>query len=529
MGEAQNPRLKELVTIALFGMFVLALLPIIWLIVALTALKWEAYTAAFGALVITVVEALLIWQMPALNAATAAIEGFAMALWPICIVIIAAVFTYNLTVHTGAMETIKAMLMSVSSDRRVLVLLIGWCFGGFLEGMAGFGSAIAIPASMLCALGLNPVTAIVACCLANGTPTMFGSVGIPSNTLASLTGLDVTTLSATQTLQVSPFVILSPILMVMLVGGGVKGMKGMWPITLVAGLTFLVPEYITAAFVGADLPVIVGAVCSLVCTFLFGMRMSGREVPEEYQVDALPEGATSFTVGEALRAWSPFILIFVVLLLTSPLVPFIASPLSSVQSTVTFYTGENPGSLTFKWINTPGVLILICGIVGGLIQHASWGEIGSVLWGTCKQMAKTVATMLSVLALAKIMSYSGMIGDISAFFVSALGAMYPLMAPVLGALGTFVTGSGTNSAVLFGQVQLNAANAIGANPYWLAAANMVGVSAGKMLSPQSIAIGSAACDCNGEDSVIFSKVLPYFVVYVLGMMLVCFVGSLFVA
>ena len=170
----------------LFKMFILALLPIIWLVIALCGLKMEAYKASIGALLVAFVEAITIWQMSLINATTAALEGFAMAIWPIVIVIIAAVFTYNLTVHTKAMEIIKRMITSVSCDKRVLVLLIGWCFGGFLEGMAGFGVAIAIPASMLYALGFNPVTAILACLIANGCPTMFGSIGIPTTTLASV-------------------------------------------------------------------------------------------------------------------------------------------------------------------------------------------------------------------------------------------------------------------------------------------------------------------------------------------------------
>ena len=238
--------------VTIFGMFLLALLPIIVLIVALTALKWEAYAAALSALAVTIVEALFIWHMPALYAATAAAEGFAMALWPISIVIIAAVWVYNLTVHSGAMEVIKAQLMGVSSDKRVLVILIAWCFGGFLEGMAGFGSAVAIPASMLVALGLNPVTAILACLLSNGVPTMFGSIGIPTNTLASITGLDVIQLSQVQVIQVAPFVILTPFLVCIVAGGGPKALKGMVPLLLVTSLSFLGAEFVTASFIGAD-------------------------------------------------------------------------------------------------------------------------------------------------------------------------------------------------------------------------------------------------------------------------------------
>ena len=120
---------------------VLSLLPIIWLIVALTGLKMAGHKACVGALIITIVESLFLWKMPAVDCATSALEGFASALWPIILVIIAAIFTYNLSLKTGAMDVIKQMLTGVSADKRVLVLLIGWCFGGFMEGMAGFGTA----------------------------------------------------------------------------------------------------------------------------------------------------------------------------------------------------------------------------------------------------------------------------------------------------------------------------------------------------------------------------------------------------
>jgi lactate permease len=511
----------------LVGMFVLALTPIIWLVIALCGLHMEAYKASLGALVVAILAAVLGWQMSAVNVVTAALEGFAMAIWPIVIVIIAAVFTYNLTVHTGAMETIKHMLCGVSSDKRVLTLLIGWCFGGFLEGMAGFGTAVAIPASMLMALGLNPVTAILACLIANGVPTMFGSIGIPTTTLASITGIDAIQLAGTQAIQVFPFVIACPILMVMLVGGGPKALKGALPVTLVAGLSFAIPELLAAEFIGPALTDVVASVCSLVLTFVFALSQKGREVPEEYclAASASPEAAAE-TTSEQLRAWSPFILIFVVLLLTSKLFPFINTPLSSIATTVNIYAGDPTATLTFTWINTPGVLIFICGIVGGLIQKCSPAEMWGVLVDTCKQMSKTIVTMLGVLACAKIMGYSGMIGSIAAFFVSALGSFYPLVAPLLGALGTFVTGSGTSSEVLFGNVQLEAASSIGADPTWLVAANSLGTSAGKMLSPQNIAIGCAACGLVGKDGEIMGKVAKYAFGFAICMAVLVYVGSI---
>ena len=512
--------------VGLLGMFLLALTPIIWLVIALCGLHMEAYKASIGALLVAIVAAMLGWGMSALNVATAALEGFAMAVWPIVIVIIAAVFTYNLTVSTGAMETIKHMLCGVSSDKRVLTLLIAWCFGCFLEGMAGFGTAVAIPASMLVALGLQPVTAILACLIANGVPTMFGSIGIPTTTLASITGIDPAQLAFAQAIQVFPFVVACPILIVMLVGGGPKALRGALPVTLVAGLSFAVPELVAARFIGPALTDVVAAVCSLVLTFVFALTQKEKPVPEEFCLrgNLTGEGENE-TVAEDVRAWSPFILIFVVLLLTSKLFPFINEPLSAIKSTVNIYAGDPTATLTFTWINTPGVLILLCGIVGGVIQKCPPAQMLRVFKETCVQMSKTVVTMLGVLAVAKIMGYSGMIASIAAFFVGTLGSFYPVVAPLLGALGTFVTGSGTSSEVLFGNVQLQAAGTLHVDSTWLVAANSLGTSAGKMISPQNIAIGCAACGLVGKDGEILGRIAKYAFGFAACMALMIFAGS----
>ena len=508
----------------LFGMFVFALAPIIWLVIALCGLHMQAHIASLGALLVAIVCSMVGWSMTPINVATAALEGFAMALWPIVIVIIAAVFTYNLTVHTGAMETIKGMLCSVSADKRILTLLIGWCFGGFLEGMAGFGTAVAIPASMLMALGISPVTAILSCLIANGVPTMFGSIGIPTTTLASITGIDAGALATVQAIQVFPFVIACPILMVMLVGGGPKALKGALPAALVAGFSFAIPLVASAHFIGADLPDVVASVCSLALTFAYSLTHHEGKIPAEYRLE-ITSPNSSESVAEKIRAWSPFALIFVVLLLTSKLFPFINVPLSAIKSTVNIYAGDPTATLTFSWVNTPGVLIFICGIVGGFIQHCPLREMFGVLIATIKQMSKTIITMLGVLACAKIMGYSGMIASIATFFVTALGGAYPLVAPFLGALGTFVTGSGTSSEVLFGNVQLHAAQSIGVNETWLVASNSLGVSAGKMLSPQNIAIGCAACGLTGKDGEILGKIAPYAFAFVIVMSVLVFAGA----
>ncbi len=503
--------------------FILGLSPILWLIFALIVLKWPTYRAAFGSLLVSIVLAMTVWNESLINCMTASLEGFLMALWPIIIVIIAAVYTYNLSLKTGAMDVIKRLLSSVSSDARILALIIAWCFGGFMEGMAGFGTAVAIPASMLVGLGFEPLMACLLCLIANGVPTPFGSIGIPTVTLANLLNLENTTLSSIQTIQLSPFILLCPILIVMIVGKGLKGLKDVWFITLMSGVSFLLPQLAVSAFVGAELATVIGAVVSLVVTI--GLALKTKPNPE-YALD-VPAG-DSITVSTALRSFAPFIFIFIFLLSTSKLVAPVNTFLAHFASKVTVYSGDNPGSLTFSWINTPGVWIFLSAILGGLIQKATVQQFTSTLIETVKQMTQTIITMLCVLGCAKVMGYSGMISSIAAFAISVTGSFYPIVAPWLGCLGTFVTGSGTSSGVLFGAVQSSAAETLQSNIYWMVGLNSLGVAAGKMISPQSIAIALSSVDQQGKDSALLSKVIPYAVFFIVLMSIIAFVGNMFI-
>ena len=504
-----------------FVYFVLGLCPILWLIFALTVLNWPTYKAAFGSLLISALLSIAIWQQSFLNTATAACEGFLMALWPIIVVIIAAVFTYNLSLRTRGMEIIKQMITSVSSDKRILVLLVAWCFGGFMEGMAGFGTAIAIPASMLVALGFNPLFSCLVCLIANGVPTPFGSIGIPTVTLANLIGLENAQLAFTQTLQLAPFMILCPFLIVMATGKGFKALKGVTLVTLGSALSFLIPQMIVAKFVGAELCVVVGSVCSLLCTILLGSKVKPNP---DYEMKL--ETHEKITVSKALKAWSPFIFIFIFLLSTSKLVMPVNTYLSKFASSTIIYSGENPSTMTFTWINTPGVWIFLSAILGGLIQKATFRDFKVVFVATLKQMSQTIITMLCVLGCAKIMGYAGMIASIASFAIAITGSFYPFFAPWIGCLGTFVTGSGTSSGVLFGAVQESAAQSLHTNPYWIVALNSLGVAAGKMLSPQSIAIALSSVDDQGQDSKLLSMILPYGVGFIILMSFVAYFGQL---
>ena len=513
----------------MFIHFLLAMLPIIWLIIALSGLKMAGHVAGPIALIITAVEALFLWKQKIIDVLTGGLEGFAMAIWPICLVIVAAVFTYNLVVHTKNMELIKKMLTSVSKDKRILVLIISWGFGGFMEGMAGFGTAVAIPAGILCGLGFDPIFAAMICLVANTTPVAFGSIGIPTVTAANVTGFSPHMTASYVVLQLAIMVILVPFFLVFITGKheGAKGLgdyKEILFITLMSGVSFLIPQYLTAKFIGAELPAVIGSVCSMAVTIILAkVMLKGKSSKFDVEIEE-KEDERSLTVKDALVAWSPFILVLVFLLLTSTLVPAIHDPLSAIKSNVPIYTGEGAAPYTFTWVATPGVLILIAAFIGGIIQKCPIGEIFGVLGKTIVQMLKTIITIMAVLATAKIMGYSGMTQSIADFIVRVTGSFYPLVAPLIGSIGTFVTGSSTSSSVLFSKLQASTGAELNINQIWLVAANTVGSTAGKIISPQSIAVATAATATVGKESEILTKVIKYFVLFVIIYGLVCYFG-----
>lgn len=516
----------------LFVNFILAMLPIIWLIIALCGMKMTGYKACIIALIIAAAEALFLWKQEAVDVATGGLEGFAMALWPICLVIIAAVFTYNLVVYTKNMEVIKRMLVSVSKDKRILMLIIAWGFGGFMEGMAGFGTAVAIPAGILCGLGFEPIFAATVCLIADTTPVAFGSIGIPTVTAADITGVSQHDTASFVVLQLALMAVVVPFLIVWITGKrdgakGLKDYKGILFITLMSGISFVLPQYLTAKYIGAELPAVIGSVCSMAVTILLA-KFLRREKETKFDLELSQEESEPLSVKSALTAWSPFILVLFFLIMTSSIFPAIHDPLAAVKSDVQIYTAEGASPYTFTWIATPGVLIFIAALIGGLIQKCSLAEMLKILLDTVKQMSKTIITIMAVLGTAKIMGYSGMTQSIADFIVGVTGAFYPIVAPLIGSIGTFVTGSSTSSSVLFSSLQKSTAETLNMNPLWLIAANTVGSTAGKIISPQSIAVATAATATVGKESVILTKVMKYFVLFVAVYGAVALLGAGFV-
>lgn len=507
-------------------MFLLAILPIIFLVVALMVLKLPGHKACPLALLITILEALFIWKQGGMDVVTGTIEGFVMAIWPICLVIIAAVFTYNLVVYTKNIEVIKNMLASVSTDKRILVLIIAWGFGAFMEGMAGFGTAVAIPAGILMGLGFDPLFAAMVCLVANTTPVAFGSIGVPEITAASIAGLNSGEIALHTIIQTSIMSVLVPFMVVYMTGlskgkKGLEAFKGIWLITLMSGLSFTVAQYITAKFISSELPSILGSVVCMaviiILTKMFKINNPDFSIKTEKVI-------SSVNLKQAFIAWSPFIFVLLFLVFTSSLVPIIHKPLAAVKSSIIIYSGKGAAPYTFAWLSTPGVQIIVAAFIGGLVQKCPVKDIIAILFKTIKQMSKTVITIMSVIATAKVMGYCGMIQVIADFIVNITGSFYPFVAPFLGSVGTFVTGSATSSTVLFTKLQCTAAVVLNMSPTWLVASNVVGSTAGKIISPQSIAVATAAAGIVGKESEILTGVIKYYIIFILIYGLVTYFG-----
>ena len=499
-----------------YMLFAIAMIPVLWLLVSLGVLKMPAHKTCSFTVILTLAIAIICWRMKFIDGITATVEGMAIALWPILLVIVAALFTYNLAVETKTMDVIKKMLSSITTDKRIQVLILAWGFGGFLEAVAGYGTAVAIPASILASLGFNPLFAAVICLLANTVPTAFGALGIPVTTLATVTGLEVVHLSYVTSIQLAGFIVLIPFLLVILTEKSIKALKGVVGITLVSGITFAVPQVFIAKYLGADLPALVASICSMACTILMAKAMNKEKVETKEDKIGLKEG---------ILAWLPYILLCGLILIASPLVPSINSLLAKASSNIHIYTGDATSTTAFSWINTPGMMILIATFIAGLIQKLKFTYMLDVLKRTIIQLKTSFITIMSIVAISKIMSHSGMTSSISFGLCAITGSFYPLIAPLLGAIGTFVTGSDTSANILFGALQTEAAKSLSIDPYWIAAANTAGATAGKMISPQSIAIATSATGLIGSEGKILSTTVKYCLGYVIILGLIVYFGG----
>ena len=497
---------------------IIAAVPIVLILFGMLKLQLPSYKTGSISLIAVVLSALLIWKMPAALVVQSIAEGIALGLFPIIWVIFAAIFTYNLLVKSGAMDNIKAMLSNISTDPRAQAIIIAFAFGGFMEATAGFGTAVAIPVTILISMGFEPVLAAVLCLVANTVPVAFGVVGIPVITLAQVTGLPLGDISLYTALQLLPLSLILPLILVIITTGGFRGIGGMLPLIAVSGITFAAAQTLVAWTVGPELAAVAGSILALTASVLC-IRLQGKKNARSFggQTPANPEMKPRIAPVEGLKAWSPYILILA-LVLASRLLPGLRF-LNTAPFTVKhlFYTGQGGSPMSFQLLTNPGTIILISAVTGGLIQKVRFKDILSVGLMTLKQIARTSITVLTIIPLSKVMGYSGMISVISSGLTSLTGSFFPLISPFIGALGTFITGSDTSANALFGVLQRQTAQQIGSSPAWLAAANAAGATIGKMVSPQSIAIAVSAIGLPGLEGKILKKTLKYAIAFVIAL------------
>jgi lactate permease len=508
--------------------FICDVAPILWLFLSLCILRLPGRLACPAALLFSALLAILFRDMSLAEAGSAALEGALFGLWPIVFVIVAALILYKYSILTGGMETIKKMLTGASADKRVLVLILAWGLGGFLEGIAGFGTPVIIPGGILISLGFSPLFSVVVCLIANSAPTAFATVGVPLLTLSGVTGLDPGRLGFATAAQLFLLCLVVPFFLVIAAGRSLRAVKGVCVVTLISGLAFALPLLLLAKYAGPELPTLVGSVCAMAATAAANKvlyrdnahnrqyRMDegeNRELSGAGLPDA-PGGAAPLTpMPSAFQACLPFLVVLLTIICTSSLVPAIHDPLSLPESAVRVYVGEGAGELTFSWLLTPGMLILLSTVLTCALQRRKLSDLLRIIRASAERSLNPAITILSIVATAKVMNYSGMTDSIASALVAVFGGAYPLAAPVVGALGTFITGSDTTCCILFGKLQLGAAEAIGADPFRIVAANLAGATAGKMISPQSVAIAVTTAGLAGKDGEILRGSLKYCAIY----------------
>ncbi|MCL2309534.1 MAG: lactate permease LctP family transporter [Proteobacteria bacterium] len=515
------------------GSTLAAALPILFFIVVLAVFHWRLYWAALGTLLLAAVIAVAVYRMPAASVVAAVLYGFAYGLWPIVWVIGGVVFLYRLTVKSGQFEVIRASIVSVTPDARLQLILIGFAFNAFLEGAAGYGTPVAITAALLVGLGFDPLRAATLCLIANTAPVAFGAMGTSVTVAAQVSHTDLATLTAiTGTLL--PLFSLLTLGWIVVALGGWRGARDIWPALLVASVSFAGTMMATALWIGPQLPAILSSIACMVSLAVlsrFWQPAKPLLLREHTPIYPAMIEAPPLTARRTAYAWLPFGL------LTAGVV---------VWGNKSFQAWFAPGgvlSATTRWLEVPflhGVVYKTTPVAEGMALYPAvfrfdvFGALGTgiflsvllsavclrwrpkfvlgVFRETCVGLWPTALTIGLMLAFATLSNYAGMSATL-ALALAESGKAYPLLAPTLGWLGVFLTGSDTSSNALFAPLQATVAHQIGVSDTLLVAANMLGGAAGKMISPQSIAVACVAVGLLGREPTMLRVTLRASVVF----------------
>ena len=500
-----------------------AAVPIIFFLLGLTVLKLSGIKSAVISLVLALVIGCGIFGMPVTAGAGSILYGFLSGLWPIGWIVLMAVWLYRISVRSGGFEIVRSSISSISTDQRIQMLLIAFCFGGFLEGAAGFGIPIAICAALLVSLGFNPLKAAMFALIAN-------AIGIPVTTAATRGNVDLHGLSTELVLVIQIIAALIPVLLVA-IQDGLRGIREVGLVALIVGLVYSGGQAVLLAGLGnPELVDIIPPLLALVVLALIMQKWQPKNLFREPTAPSLEEveaqQSVKYSGGEILKAWSPFVYLSVVILLWSTafkplfakggLLAFsnITFPVpwlhKSIQQVAPIVAHPKAIDVTYTWsiIGASGTAILVAAIITILTSSISWGEAIEELGATWKQLKTPIIMICLVMSVANVMNYAGMITSI-ALAVAAVGAIFPLLSPIIGWIGVFVTGSVVNNNILFAGLQATTAQQISVNPTLLVASNTAGGVMAKIVSPQSIAIAAASVNSAGQESKITSMAIKY--------------------
>ncbi len=493
-----------------------AAIPLLVIFLCLAVFRQKARNAAVLALASALLVAVVAWGMPARLAVLAAAQGAAFGLFPVFFIVLSSLLLYRVTVKGGQFEVIRASIAGITPDRRIQALLIAFCFGAFIEGAAGFGAPVAIAGATLVGLGFAPVEAAGLCLVANTAPVAFGTIGIPIVAMAGATGMNdagLLKLSAMVGRQL-PFVsLVVPLYMVVIMVGFRRAME-ILPAIAACGVTFAAVQFATANFLGPYLPDLLaslGAMGALLLLLRFWQPPLLHRFSHE---EGVPPETHPYSRAQVIRAWVPYILLTALVLLWGQ--PWVKANLS--RATVMIPVPGLDGMIAkagaagaavpvaarfkFDYLASGGSAVLIAAALSVLACGVGARDALGVLRDTLRDMASPAATIASILALAYVMNASGMTGCLGLFATRA-GVLFPLISPVLGWVGVFLTGSDTSSNVLFGGLQKTAAEKLGLSPLLTTAANTSGGVMGKMISPQSLAVACAATGMVGKEGGLF--------------------------
>ncbi len=489
-----------------------AAIPIMFIFWALIIKKLKGYKASLLTAIVAVLVAMLLYGMPAKLALLSTFNGMLYGLFPICWIIIGAVFLYNITVKSGQFEIIKNFMASITTDRRLQALLIAFSFGAFLEGATGFGAPIAISAAMLVGLGFNPLYAAGICLIANTAPVAFGAIGTPIIIASKVSDIPEMAISQMVGRTLPILSVIVPLYLVTLMCGFKKAMEVL-PAILVSGISFAFFQWFTSNYMGPMLPDVIAGLASIICLMLLLKYWKPKTIwrfKEEPQQTISTE--LKYSAGPIIRAWSPFII------MTTMVIAWGLEPVKAALNSIGIIKFNVPGlqnsmfmpdgsplvikTFEFNYLSSPGTALLLAALISIPLIGMNFKAGAKAYFYTLNQLKFPIITVASVVGFAFLANNSGM-SNTMAMALASTGVLFPFFSPILGWLGVFLTGSDTSSNALFCKLQYSSANAIGVDPLVTVGANASGGVTGKMISPQSIAIGSAAVGIVGRESELF--------------------------